>query len=222
MVLSGEELRRRMEAPDLATRLVVTPLLSPAQVAGASIDVRLGSEFILLKRSARGPIDPLEMTAAQGLPDYQETVRVPVGERMILHPNQLVLGATLEFLALPGDLMAYVIGRSSWGRLGLMVATAIMVSPGYRGSLTLELANLADTPVYLYPGTRVAQLVFHSLAHPAEPYAAGAGTGREAKYSSPVGPEFSKLERDREWHIIRGMAGERLRRPPGASIPPRP
>jgi dCTP deaminase len=200
MVISATEIRERMAAP-LADRLVVTPLLSPDQVGGGSVDVRLGTEFILLKRSARGPIDPLDLTPALNAGDFQERVRVGVGERMILHPNQLVLGATLEFLAVPTDLMAYVIGRSSWGRLGLMVATAVMVQPGFRGCLTLELANLADTPIYLYPGTRVAQLVFHRLDDRARGYGVGG-----AKYTGPVGPEFSKLAQDRDWQAISRLA----------------
>lgn len=197
MVIGEETLYKRMKDP-LENRLIVTPLLSAEQVRGASVDVRLGTDFILMKRSARGPIDPMEME--EGAQDYQERVRVEVGDKMILHPNQLVLGATLEFLQVPNDLMAYVIGRSSWGRLGLIVATAVMVSPGYRGSLTLELANLGDTPVYLYPGTRVAQLVFHSVTD------SGLAYQSRGKYTGPVGPEFSKLSLDRDWQAIRSLS----------------
>ncbi len=197
MVVNEETLWQRMSRP-LEERLIVTPLLSSDQLKGGSVDVRLGQEFILMKRSAKGPIDPLEME--QDPRDYQERVRVPIGEKMILHPNQLVLGVTFEFLQVPRDLMAYVIGRSSWGRLGLIVATAIMVSPGYRGSLTLELANLGDTPVYLYPGTRVAQLVFHTLTDSGNSYPEQGG-----KYTGPVGPEFSKLSLDRDWVVIRSF-----------------
>ncbi|MDA8194996.1 MAG: dCTP deaminase [Thermaerobacter sp.] len=195
MVISEADLLDRMNRP-LANRLLVTPLLDRDQVRGGSVDVRLGTDFILLKRSARAPIDP--MTMNEEAQDYQERVRVEVGDKMILHPNQLVLGATLEFLQVPDDLLAYVIGRSSWGRLGLIVATAVMVSPGYRGSLTLELANLGDTPVYLYPGTRVAQLVFHQLSGETAAYVSHGG-----KYTGPVGPEFSKLGLDRDWEAIR-------------------
>lgn len=197
MVVNEESLWERMSRP-LSDRLIVTPLLSRDQLKGGSVDVRLGQEFILMKRSAKGPIDPLEM--AHDPQDYQERVRVPIGDKMILHPNQLVLGVTFEFLQVPRDLMAYVIGRSSWGRLGLVVATAIMVSPGYRGSLTLELANLGDTPVYLYPGTRVAQLVFHTLTEVEAAYPDQGG-----KYTGPVGPEFSKLSLDRDWSVIRSF-----------------
>ncbi len=198
MVIGEDSLWQRMALP-LEDRLIVTPLLSRQQIRGGSIDVRLGTEFILMKRSARGPIDPMAMD--QPFHDYQERVRVEVGDKMILHPNQLVLGVTLEFLQIPRDLLAYVIGRSSWGRLGLIVATAVMVSPGYRGSLTLELANLGDTPVYLYPGTRVAQLVFHGLDEPAAAYPSSGG-----KYTGPIGPEFSKLALDQDWDAIRLMA----------------
>lgn len=198
MVIGEETLWKRMSDP-LTSRLIVTPLLSREQIRGGSVDVRLGTEFILMKRSARGPIDPMAME--EPLQDYQERVQVEVGDKMILHPNQLVLGVTLEFLQVPPDLLAYVIGRSSWGRLGLIVATAVMVSPGYRGSLTLELANLGDTPVYLYPGTRVAQLVFHTLDDSTEAY-----SQRGGKYTGPVGPEFSKLALDRDWQAIRLLA----------------
>lgn len=197
MVLSEPQLWQRMDR-DLDQRLLVTPLLSERQVSGGSIDVRLGTEFILLKRSARGPIDAMVMDNEAG--DYQERLVVDVGERMVLHPTQLVLGATLEFLQVPDDLMAYVIGRSSWGRLGLIVATAVMVQPGYRGSLTLELANLGDTPVYLYPGTRIAQLVFHTVSETTTAYAG------QGKYTGPTGPEFSKLSQDPDWANIRRMA----------------
>ncbi|MCL4495219.1 MAG: dCTP deaminase [Firmicutes bacterium] len=196
MVIGEQGLRERMQRP-LEQRLIVTPLLSPGQIAGGSVDVRLGTEFILMKRSAKGPIDPINM-GTESSQDYQERVHVDVGDKMILHPNQLVLGVTLEFIQVPEDLMAYVIGRSSWGRLGLMVATAVMVSPGYRGSLTLELANLADTPVYLYPGTRVAQLVFHQVEGTHVAYANNGG-----KYTGPVGPEFSKLSLDQDWQAIK-------------------
>ncbi|WP_053960212.1 dCTP deaminase [Sulfobacillus thermosulfidooxidans] len=204
MVIGEQVLKERMEK-SLPERLIVTPLLSPEQIKGGSVDVRLGTEFILMKRSARGPIDPMNMdTGSSG--DYQERVHVDVGDKMILHPNQLVLGVTLEFIQVPADLMAYVIGRSSWGRLGLMVATAVMVSPGYRGSLTLELANLADTPVYLYPGTRVAQLVFHQVEGSHAAYAQQGG-----KYTGPVGPEFSKLSLDQDWRAIKLMGADRVR-----------
>ncbi len=197
MVLGEQELWERMDRR-LEERLLVTPLLSAKQVSGGSVDVRLGTEFIVLKRSTRGPINP--MTMSEDAADYQERVVLDVGERMVLHPNQLVLGATLEFLQIPADLTAYVIGRSSWGRLGLIVATAIMVQPGYRGSLTLELANLGDTPIYLYPGTRIAQLVFHTVSSLTASYA------EQGKYSGPVGPEFSKLAQDPDWKNIRGLA----------------
>jgi len=197
VVLSEPELWKRMDA-SLDQRLLVTPLLSDRQVSGGSIDVRLGTEFILLKRSAGGPIDALAMDDESQ--DYRERIVVDVGDRMVLHPNQLVLGATLEFVQIPGDLMAYVIGRSSWGRLGLIVATAMMVQPGYRGSLTLELANLGDTPVYLYPGTRIAQLVFHTVSGVTEAYAG------QGKYTGPTGPEFSKLSQDPDWENIRRLA----------------
>jgi dCTP deaminase len=92
---------------------------------------------------------------------------------------------------MPAHLGAYVVGRSSWGRIGLIVATAIMVQPGYKGSLTLELVNEGDTPIALYPGLRVAQLAVHRLTASTDfPYEAA------AKYVSPIGPEATKLAWD--------------------------
>ena len=82
----------------------------------------------------------------------------------MIHPHQLILACTLEYLRLPRDLMAYVIGRSTWGRLGLIVATAVGIQPSFAGTLTLELRNLGEAPLSLYPGQAIAQLFFHSVS----------------------------------------------------------
>ena len=89
---------------------------------------------------------------------------------------------------MPPDLGAYVVGRSSWGRIGLIVATAIMVQPGYAGTLTLELVNEGEAPIRLYPGLRIAQLAVHELSTETEPYAR-----KGAKYLAPTGPQVSRL-----------------------------
>ena len=118
----------------------------------------------------------------------QEHVVVPFGDGLWLHPRHFVLAVTFEFLKFPDDMGAYVVGRSSWGRLGLIVATAVFVHPGFRGCLTLELVNEGDSPIYLCPGFRIAQLAIHRLGNPAPP--------REAeveKYLAPVLPQPSRL-----------------------------
>jgi dCTP deaminase len=173
-------------------RLFITPLLDDEQVGPASVDLRLGSEFFLLERSRGAGIDPSK-DGQQKVDELHETVKVPLGKRLWLHPGQFVLGSTFEYFRLPADAGAYVLARSSWGRIGLLVATAIMVQPGYTGTLTLELVNEGDSPIALYPGLRVAQLAIHKLESATEkPYGAAA-----PKYSSPIGPQASRLAWDR-------------------------
>jgi dCTP deaminase len=87
---------------------------------------------------------------------------IPMGRGIVIHPHQFILATTLEYIRLPYDLMSYVVGRSTWGRLGLIVATAIGIHSLFAGSLTLELRNLGETPLKLYPGEAIAQLFFHS------------------------------------------------------------
>jgi dCTP deaminase len=192
MLLRKEDLESAM-APTtpMTTRLVVTPLLDPdVQIGPASIDLRLGSDFLLTRRVEGAGIDPA-IANLQAIEDTQEHTTVPLGKPFWLHPQQFALGATLEFIRMPAHLGAYVVGRSSWGRIGLIVATAIMVQPGYHGSLTLELVNEGEGPIALYPGLRVAQLTVHQLAGVTRyPYEA------HAKYVSPIGPESPKLAWD--------------------------
>jgi dCTP deaminase len=132
----------------------------------ASLDIRLGCEFALVAPSAFGAIDevPAGVNAATPpLPNLYRRLYVPLGGAIVIHSHQLVLAQALEYLKLPADLMAYVVGRSTWGRLGLVVATAIGVQPGYAGCLTLELRNLGETPLTLRPGQAIAQLFFHTV-----------------------------------------------------------
>lgn len=90
---------------------------------------------------------------------------VPLGGSLIIHPHQFILAAILEYIRLPPDLMSYVIGRSTSGRLGLIVATAVGIQPGFAGTLTLELRNLGETPPTLYPGQAIGQLFFHNVQY---------------------------------------------------------
>jgi len=168
--LSGERIRQRLigDLPD--DRLVVSPLLEPDEQLRddqASIDVRLGFEFALIAPSLHASVDEFEAnrsaSASATLSTLYTKQYVPFGQRIVIHPHQFILAATLEYLRLPKDLMAYVIGRSTWGRLGLIVATAVGIQPGFAGTLTLELRNLGETPLSLYPGQVIAQLFFHAV-----------------------------------------------------------
>ncbi|HPU77753.1 MAG: dCTP deaminase [Synergistaceae bacterium] len=184
-VCSAREIVEMLESGDL----VVTPLLDiKRQLGRASLDVRLGLEFVLFRR---GYIPSLDAGRSRHpIADYYDRARLEYGDVFVLHPGQFALSSTLEFFKLPSDVMAYVIGRSSWGRLGLVIATATFVDPNFRGSITLELVNEGEVPLVLYPGTRVAQLVFHRLNEPAPPY--------EGKYALDTRATASKAHRDEE------------------------
>lgn len=190
-ILSHDKLKESIFAEDLAQRLVVMPMLDPeCQIGPASVDLRLGTEFYYVERTEDAGID-----AGKELRDTvrtaQRQVTIDFGSPLWLHPGQFVLGATLEFLRLPDHLGAYVVGRSTWGRLGLLVATAIMLQPGWGGNLTLELVNHGESPIALYAGSKIAQLAVHSLDAPtSRPY--------EGEYTGPTGPWAPNLETERE------------------------
>lgn len=156
--LVREEILEAMQA-DLAEALVVMPLLSDQQVGPGSVDLRLGTEFLQTRRDTESVIDPFRDLGPDVSVRPRETrAVVPLGGEFVLHPGQLVLGCTLEYLRLPRTLLGQVLSWSSWGRLGLLVATAVVVQPGFRGVLTLELVNTGNAPIVLRPGVRVAQL----------------------------------------------------------------
>ena len=192
-VLSAEQLRRRLFAAD-NKRLVVTPLL-PEYATGASIDLRLGNGFIVFVRSLTASFDPLQQDRDPR--QVQRKIELAWGDSFVLHPSELVLAATLEYIVLPDDLTAQVVSRSSYGRLGLLSATAIQVHPNFHGCLTLELVNLGTVPLVLTPGERIAQLVVSPSGSVTAPV-----TG---KYHCPIGPEFSKVRSDHEAEVLRAL-----------------
>ncbi len=143
-------------------RITVTPLLDmEGQLGGNSLDVRLGCYFITHRRANIESIDPQKDALEEQRVEIQEDTYVPVGEHFVLHPRQFAVGSTLEYIALPCNLTAQVIGKSSWGRQGLVIATAIGIHAWYRGVIVLELANVGEVPLLLYPGMRIAHLFFY-------------------------------------------------------------
>ncbi|MCF6378175.1 dCTP deaminase [Nocardioides KLBMP 9356] len=163
------------------------------------MDVRLGREFITFQRTSTESFSAMRLD--QEPREMQVAVEKDWGGAFVLHPGQLVLASTLEYLRLPGDLTAQVITRSSYGRLGLLSATAVQVQPRFVGCLTLELANLGQMPLTLVPGERIAQLVF-TRAHPASGPV-------PSKYELPTGPQFSRVRQDPDLAVLRSM--ERFR-----------
>ena len=137
-------------------------------------------------------LDP-QGRATSGGKGPEKPVVVPLGGNLWLHPGHFVLGSTLEYIRMPAHVVGQVLGRSSWARMGLIVATAVLVQPGYSGVLTLELANIGDVPIKVYPGLRVAQLVVWNLAEPTHN-----AYQSSAKYVSPIGPEESRLDLESE------------------------
>lgn len=191
MILSDGDIRRRLSEGDLT----IEPLTdSELQIQPASVDLRLGREFLEFQRTNIPCIHP---DSANEVAEYVTETIVEDGEEFILHPGDFVLGTTIERVAVPDDLIARVEGRSSLGRLAVVIhATAGIVDPGYRGQVTLELSNLGTAPVALTPGMRISQVIFTELKTAAErPY----GTERGSKYQDQVGPQASKIGGDDEF-----------------------
>lgn len=196
-ILSGAEIHRRLALgpPD---GIVITPLID-ADVEAGGVDLRLGNKFITFRNSDITSFDPSPKNS-----DDPRAMQVRLerawGETFVIHPRELVLAATLEYLWLPGDVSAQVITRSSWGRLGLITATAVAVNPGFRGCLTLELINLGNVPIRVVTGARMAQLIFFQ-AHPGM-------RPLKSRYDCPTEPEFSRIRDDRDLVTLSKMRVE--------------
>jgi dCTP deaminase len=191
MILSDTDILTRLADGGL----VVEPLADvDQQVQPASVDLRLGSEFLEFQRTNISCIHP---EAEREIDEYIAETHVADGEDFILHPGDFVLGTTRERVEIPNDLVAHVEGRSSLGRLAIVVhATAGLADPGYEGQITLELSNLGNAPVALTPGMRISQLTFTELKTPADrPY----GAERGSKYQGQDGPQASRIGDDPEF-----------------------
>lgn len=164
-------------------------------------DLRLGRHFIVFQRSSVASIRSL--TGGDDLAAIQRPVQVGWGDEFVLHPGELVLAATFESLRLENTCVAQVLSRSSLGRLGLLSATAVHVQPGYHGCLTLELVNLANVPLRLSPGQRIAQIV----PVPALGQTEGYGGGYQ---DSGAKPRFSQARTDWDSEILLRMSRKPL------------
>jgi dCTP deaminase len=186
MILSDRSIRDEVAAG----RIGLDPW-DPALVQPSSVDVRCDRRFRVF-HPGRYPFIDVKVP----MPDLTELVEIAdEGRAFILHPGEFVLGATLEVLRLPDDLVARLDGKSSLGRLGLQVhSTAGLADPGFEGQITLELSNIASLPIAIYPGMRIAQLVFERLTTPADnPYGSGL---LGSKYQGQRGPTASAYWRN--------------------------
>jgi dCTP deaminase len=180
MVLSDATIREEIAAG----RLVFDPY-DETLVQPSSVDVRLDNAYRVFHGSRHPYID-----VRKPMDDLTELVRSKEGEPFILHPGEFVLGQTLERVKLPHDLVARLEGKSSLGRLGLVIhSTAGFVDPGFEGNLTLELSNLATLPITLYEGMPVGQISFMRMDRPVErPYGEEGGN----KYQGQAEPTASR------------------------------
>ena len=168
MILKADQIARELESPeDSDDPLIITPgpNLDELRLSGAaSLDVRLGRWFLAYRPSRTGHLDVYERnTEIPNEAKLTKTYYVPFGEGFVLHPRAFVLGVTVEWFRLPANRAAYVIGRSSWGRHGLIIATATGVHPGFSGCLALELSNVGEIPITIKPGTAICQLFIQEV-----------------------------------------------------------
>ena len=185
MILSDGTLRELLGSG----RIVLDPY-DPSLVQPASVDVRLGTEFRVMRNSRLTHIDPFEEQTK-----LMDTVSIPHGEIFVLHPGEFALGHTAEVVGCPDDIVGVVNGKSSLGRLGLQVhATAGFIDPGFKGTVVLELSNVSNLPILLRTGMKVAQLVFQKLDRPAErPYG---HPDLKSKYQNQSGATASKYNQN--------------------------
>jgi dCTP deaminase len=181
VVLSDRTIRRLLEEGRIGIDPFDESLIQPS-----SVDVRVDRFFRVFHNNRYPFIDVREEQE-----DLTELVEVVDDSPFVLHPGEFVLGSTLERVTLPDDLVARLEGKSSLGRLGLLIhSTAGFIDPGWDGHVTLELANVANLPITVYPGMKIGQLSFVQLTEPAEhPYGSD---GLGSKYQGQLGPTPSK------------------------------
>lgn len=184
-VLSDRSIKKALAAG----RLGIEPLDEQA-IQPASVDLRLDGVFRVFRTTSRPYVD-----VAQDVDDLTELVEISPEEPFVIHPGSFCLGSTLETITIPNDIVARVDGKSSLGRLGLLVhATAGYVDPGWTGKLTLELSNQSQMPIALYYGMRIAQISFIELTTPVDRPYGSAELG--SKYQGQTGPTPSRISRE--------------------------
>jgi dCTP deaminase len=192
MVLSDVDIKRYLELG----KIKITPSLPPDQFGSCSVDFRLGNEFSIFEHSRHAYID---LRDKRGIEDLMRPVMVEGNDPFILQSREFVLAITEECLELDDDVLGRLEGRSSLGRIGIIVhGTAGLFDPGWSGRATLELSNLSRMPVALYPGMRICSFTFEQLSSPSSvPYGKKKGNkyaGQDRPLASRLAGEFTGKE----------------------------
>lgn len=185
MVLSDRDIKKALKEK----KIVVKPFPNFTEQLGSySLDLHLGKTFRIFDHSKFAFIDPFDKNASAAV---TKEIRIKSNDRFVIQPGDFVLGTTKEYVEIPDDLTGRLEGRSSIGRLGIIVhSTAANIDAGFQGNITLEIANMGKMPVALYPGMRICALSFEQLTSPAEvPYY----KKKQAKYAGQLGPDESRL-----------------------------
>jgi len=187
MIFSDRSIREAI----VSGRIGIDPF-DPAMVQPSSIDLRCDPNFRVFENHKYAVIDP---KAPQG--DLTTGVTATEDSPFILHPGEFVLGATLESIGLGDDVVARLEGKSSLGRLGLLIhSTAGFIDPGFQGQVTLELSNVANLPITIYPGMKIGQISFYQMTTAADHPYGSAELG--SKYQGQTGPTASRMHADFE------------------------
>ena len=185
MVLSDRTIKEEIEAGNI----VIDPL-DPINIQPASVDVRLDRRVLVFRNSRLPYID-----VRKDVSDLTEAEEISEDQPFILHPGEFVLASTLEHIEIPADIVARLEGKSSLGRIGLLIhSTAGYVDPGWKGHLTLELSNVASLPITLYFGMPIGQLSFLRLSTAAENVYGS--TALNSKYLGQTEPTASRMHRN--------------------------
>lgn len=184
-IISRAEIGRRLDLPVTDSEsVVITPLFNRNAVLDAdSVDLRLGTHFLLPRLSQK----PFLLPDKESTSTFYNSYHVPLGKYLVVPAHQTVLGATLEFIRLPYDLSGEILTKSSVARTFIVIETAPWIHPEYRGCLTLEIANVSNTPILLYPGRPIGQLVLMRIYNPTRAEKLG------RTYFGPIYPEAPKF-----------------------------
>jgi dCTP deaminase len=189
MVLSDKDIKLSLKSGKI--KITPAPNLK-LQLGSNSLDLRLGNSFRVFEYSRYAYIDPFRKDTSDS---FTREIKVKKGEPFIIQPGDFVLATTVEHVELPDNILGGLEGRSSIGRLGVVIhSTAAAVDAGWRGKITLELANMGKMPVALYPDMRICSISFEQLSSPADvPYY----KKKSAKYVGQKGPGESKISKEK-------------------------